>query len=293
MPPPSGLNALAGYNAITDPSPFATGEQRMGGTANPFHSHVGEVAVPYSWQSQAMPGAKPGPHGLENQMLGDPMWFLESAGDPSQDPLFDYNRPDLSRSHASVKNITISGPLPSQHAAIDLQTIQMDKKLSDMGTSRDMSHDELGFAQQDHWQELWEVNNGSSDLPAFTKQIAFQANGFGVQDATSNVYHKANMYELNSKHMHRRYAWNHIPGNYLWMIPGGRPLFKSIAGTARPPIGVGSQFEGQDLGATFSYDTGAILMDTPQEYIPPPSPNVATPTPDYSNPMGTDPISLW
>lgn len=291
---PSGLTPLAGYNAISKPDPFATPEQRMGGPANTYHSHVGEQAVPYSWQSQAVPGAHPGPRGEENQMLGDPMWFLESAGSPEQDPLFDYNMPDLTRSHASVKNVTLSGPIPDQYGAVNLQTAQMNNKASDLGTSRRMSHDPRGLGiQNDHWLELWEVNNGSDDIPATTKQIAFQANGFGVNDATSNTYHKANAFELNAKHQHRRYAWNNIPGNYMWMIPAGRPLFKGIAGVARPPIGAGSQFEGQDIGFAFSYDTGATLMATPQEYIPPPSPNVATQTPTYDNPMGTDAIELW
>lgn len=289
----SGLNALAGYNAITNQTPFASPEERMGGTANPFHSHVGEIAVPYSWQSQAVPGAKPGPKGTENQLLADPLWFLESAGTPDEDPLFDYNMPSLTRSHASVHNITNSGPLPSQAGAIDRQTIQMNNKLSDLGTSRNMSHDQQGDAQQDNWQELWEVNPGHSDMPEITRQVAFQANGYGVNDAPSNAYHKANQFDLGSKHQHRRYAWNTIPGNYMWLRPGGRPLFKSIAGPARPPIGENSQFTGQDIGFAFSYDTGAVLLDTPQEYIPPPSPNVQTITPQYANPMGTDPIDMW
>lgn len=289
----SALNALSGYNAITDPSPFATPEERMGGVANPYHSHLGEQAIPYSYNSQAVPGARPGPRGLENQLLADELWFLESAGNPYEDPDFDYHMPSLTRSHGSVKNVTLSGPLPSQDTAIDLQTRQMGNKSSDLRTSRQMQRDQLGDAQQDNWLELWEINPGHTDVPDTTKQIAFQANGFGVNDAPSNAYHKTNTYGLDSKHMHRRYAWNTIPGNYMWLRPGGRPLFKSIPGTAKPPIGAGSQFEGQDLGFAFSYDTGATLMDTPVEYIPPPSPNIATYSAGYSDPMGTDPIDLW
>lgn len=291
---PSGLTALAGYNAISNPTPFATPEQRMGGVANQYHSHVGEQAVPYSWQSQAVPGAHPGPRGEENQMLGDPLWFMESAGDPAQDPLFDYNMPSLTKSHGSVKNVTLSGPLPSQADSINLETEQMDNKQSDLGTSRKMSHDTRGLGiTNDNWQQIWDVDNGNSDVPATTKQIAFQANGFGVNDAVSNTYHKANAFQFDSKHFHRRWAWSSIPGNYMWMIPGGRALFKSIAGVARPPIGAGSQFEGQDIGFAFSYDTGATLMETPTEYVPPPSPNVVAQTPTYASPMGTDPIELW
>ena len=289
----SALNRLAGYNAITDPNPFATPEQRMGGPANQYHSHVGEQAVPYSYQSLAVPGASAGPRGEENQLLSDEFWFLEPAGSPEQNPDFDYNMPSLTRSHASVRNLTISGPLPGQYDAIDLQTAQMSNKSSDLNTRRLMQHTQMGSVAQDNWHEIWEVNPGHSDVPDTTKQIAFQANGFGVNDAPSNVYHKANEFELGSKHQHRRYAVNTIPGNYLWMRPAGRPLFKSIPGTAKPPIGPNSQFTGQDLGFAFSYDTGATLMDTPMEYVPPPSPNVAQYTPGYANPMGTDPIDMW
>jgi hypothetical protein len=289
----SALNALSGYNAIVNRDPFATPEQRMGGTANAYHSQVGEQAVPYSWQSQAVPGAKPGPRGEENQLLSDEFWFLESAGSPEQYPDFDYNMPSLTRSHGSVKNVTLSGPIPDQYGAVNLQTAQMGNKSSSLNTAAQMQHTQMGSVAQDNWHEMWVVNNGSDDVPATTKQIAFQANGFGVNDATSNTYHKANEFELDSKHMHRRYAMSPIPGNYLWMIPGGRPLFKSIPGTAKPPIGPGSQFEGQDLGFAFSYDTGATLMDTPQEYVPPPSPNIATVTPTFDDPMGTAPIELW
>jgi hypothetical protein len=290
----SALNRLAGYNAISDPTPFATPEERMGGIASPFHAHKGEIAVPYSYQSLAVPGARPGPHGLENQLFADPMWFLESAGSPEEDPYFDYNMPSLTRSHGSVKNVTLSGTLPSQADSVNLQTVQMNNKLSNLGTSRQLQNDRLGDVQQDNWQELWEINPGHDDIPDTTKQIAFQANGFGVNDAPSNAYHKTNyLGQWGEKHQHRRYASNSIPGNYMWLRPGGRPLFKSIAGTARPAIGEDSQFTGQDLGFAFSYDTGAILMDTPQEYVPPPSPNIVAITPVYSDAMGTDPIDLW
>ena len=290
----SGLNALAGYNAISNKDPFATGEQRMGGPANPYHSQVGEQAVPYSWQSQAMPGGKIGPMGTENQLLDDEFWFLESAGTPEKDPTFDYNMPNLTRSHGSVKNITLSGPIPDQAGAIHLETMQMENKGSDLNTKAGMQETALGDVTQDNWLEIWNVNNGSDDYPPDpTKQIATAVAGYGTHDRTSNPMHKRNEFEFDSKHMHRRYAWSSIPGNYLWMIPGGRPLFKSIPGTAKPPIGPGSQFEGQDLGFAFSYDTGAVLMDTPQEYVPPPAPNIATYTPQYASPMGTDAIDLW
>ena len=284
----TGLQGLSGINAISQSDPFLSPEDRQGGPVNPYHSSFGEQAQPYSWESQMTPSGSHGPYGPENQLLGDDMWFIEPAGMPSDDPQFDYNMPNLTRSHGSVKNVTISGPVPSQADAINTQIQQMGNKASDLGTSRAMLHSESLAPLNDTWQEIWEVNNGSSDLPPITPQVAYQANGFGAADSTSNAYHKANEYGLDSKHQHRRFATGHLPGNYMWMRPKGRPLFKTIAGPARPPVGGNSPFAGQDVGYTFQYDTGAVLTNTPEEYIPPPAPNIATRQATYDNPYGTD-----
>ena len=286
-----GLSALSGYNAITDSNPFASADERSGGAANP---HVIETHSDPAYKSQLTKSGAYAPQGVENQLLGDDMWFLEPAGMPLDNPEQDYNTPSLTRSHGSVHNIvkTSEGVL-SQAGAIDLQISQMDNKLSDMGTSRKMTHSQGLDPLNDHWQEIWNVDNGSSDVPETTKQIAYQANGFGAADSVSNSYHKTNQYGFNSKHMHRRFAIGHIPGNFMWMRPQGRPLFKSIAGPARPPVGGNSPFAGQDVGFAFSYDTGAVLLNTPEEYIPPPSPNIATRDAVYDNPYGTEGTELW
>lgn len=289
----SGLTPLAGINIIKDDAAFATPEQRSGGPAHPYHGHVGEQATPYSWQSQMTPGGSHGPYGPENQLLDDEFWFMEPAGVASDDPDFDRNTPSLTRSHGSVRNVTISGPLPSQYDAINKQVAQMGNHASDLNTSRSMTRNSLGYAQQDNWQEIWEVNDGSSDLPQVGKPFSHQANGFGVNDAASNVSRKVNLFGFGSKHMHRRYAQNSIPGNYLWLTPRGRPLFKTMAGPARPPIGGNSPFAGQDIGAAFTYDSGAILQNTPTEYVPPPSPNIEPVTPAYTNDMGTDGFDVY
>lgn len=289
----SGLTPLAGINIIKDDAAFATPEERSGGTAHPYHAHVGEQGKPYSWQSQMTPGGSHGPYGPENQLLDDEFWFMEPAGVPTDDPAFDRNTPSLTRSHGSVHNQTISGPLPSQYDAINKQVAQMGNHGSNLGTSRQMQYDQQGYAQQDQWQEIWEVNDGSSDLPQIGKPFSHQANGFGVNDAASNASRKMNLFGYGAKHMHRRFATGRIPGNYMWLTPRGRPLFKTMAGPARPPIGGNSPFEGDDIGAAFSYNNGAILQQTPTEYIPPPSPNIEPVTPAYTNDMGTDGFDVY
>lgn len=291
----SGLQGLAGINAIQEDADaaFATPEERSGGTADDFHGHRGETAVPYSWESQAMPGGSHGPYGPQNQLLDDAFWFLEPAGIPADDPAFDYNSPSLTRSHGSVHNVGNSGPAPSQYDAINRQVAQMSNKSSDMNTSKSMTTNSLGDAQQDHWNEIWEVDEGHTDAPQNVKQFSHSAFGIGVNDAVMNLSRKINQFGYGSKHFHRRYAMSPIPGNHMWMRPQGRMLYKTMAGVARPPIGAGSQFEGQDIGFAFGYDTGAVLQNVPAEYVPPPMPNISTNAATFDDPNGTDPIALW
>lgn len=289
----NGLQALSGLNAISQSDPFASAEQRSGGPVNPYHgTQWGEQAKPYSWESQQTPSGSHGPYGLENQLLGDDMWFLEPAGMASEDPNFSHNVPSLTRSHGSVNN-KINVTVPSQYESINAQIAQVSNHGLSDGTSGKMLTNRQGLAQNDHWQEIWELNDGSSDLPQVGKQFSHVAYGFGVNDAASNTSRKTNQYGYGDKHQHRRYAIGSIPGNYMWLRPHGRPLFKNVAGPAKPPVGGNSPFAGQDVGTAFAYDTGAILLNTPEEYVPPPAPNIATYTPAYDDPNGTDSIAWW
>lgn len=294
-----GLQPLSGISIIKDDAAFATPEERSGGTADPFHGQVGETAKPYSWQSLQTPGGTHGPYGPENQLLDDEFWFMEPAGYPEQDPDFDYNSPSLTRSHGSVRNRTISGPLPSQYDAINLETAQMDNKASDKNTSNSMMNNSLGYVQQDNWNEIWFVDDGSEDLPQQVKQFSHSAFGYGTNDYTTNLSRKINLFGYGAKHMHRRYAQSSIPGNYMWLRPGGRILFKTIPGTARLPIGGNSPFgsvdqPGNEKDIGFPFDPyGAVLQNTPTEYVPPPAPNVAPVVPAYTNDQGTDGFEMF
>lgn len=291
----SGLSGLAGIQSIDVDQPEATPEERMGGPADQYHGNWGEQAGPYPWESSLAMGGSHGPYGPENQMLGDEMWFCEPAGDPSQDPTADYNTPSLNKSHASVHNVTISGGVPSQSEAIHHQIDQMGNHGSNLGTSRNMTTDQLGYAVQDDWVEVWNVTPGHEDTPTAPGSISNQSGGWGANDHVENTYHKQNGWDLNAAHFHRRYAAGSIPGNYMWMKPGGRPMAKTLAGPARPAIGEGSPFQGDDLGETFAYDNGAILQDQPTQYVPPPEPYLAPPiaATDTASEQGTDGTDLW
>jgi hypothetical protein len=141
---------------------------------------------------------------------------------------------------------------------------------------------------QDHWTGFWNTVLGEDIVAEGSNQVAFQANGFGVNDRTSNPFRKINPYGLNSSHRMRRYAVGSIPGNYQWMRPGGRPMVKTLAGPARPATGEGP-FYGQDIGRDYGIQ-GAVLMDPATEYQAPPQPYV---TPTTQGMESAPVIELW
>jgi hypothetical protein len=98
---------------------------------------------------------------------------------------------------------------------------------------------------------------------------------WGTRDRVQSMA-RQNEFGFDSSHRHRRYADAPIPGNYMWLRPGGRPLQKTLAGPARPAIGPESPFSGDDLGFTFGID-GAVLQNVPTEYVSPAQPKLAAP----------------
>jgi len=288
----SGLSGLAPLQQVEIANPLATPEERYGGPVNPYHQNVGEQARPYPWQSSLDPSGSHGPYGIENQMLGDEYWFIEPGGDPSQDPAFDYEMPNVSKSHGAPHHVTLSGKIPSQYDAI-CEQIDQSAEMHGAGTNASTGMLTWDEPLQDNWQEIWNVTPGHTDIPKAPGAIGNNAFGFGVNDRPMNAYAKVNAYGFDSAHMHRRYAFNTIPGNYMWMKPGGRPMVKSLAGPARPAVGSDSPFYGDDLGISFGID-GAVLQSIPNEYVPPPQPYLAPSTnTQYGNPYGTDGIELY
>lgn len=286
-PPVTGLNGLQGYTY--EEFPQAPPEVVHGGPANPAHGEHGEQAIPYSWESQLVNyTGHTGPYGAENGFLGDErIADGMPAGMLTADPYADLT-PYLG--HAAPVNVTLSGRLPSQYDAINAQLVQgAENRSVDLGGSRKMSLTELGDAQQDDWTGIWDVTQGSEVYPPVPAPVSTAVGGFGVNDRSSNILRKQNSFGFNEGHHHRRFATGPIPGNYMWMRPGSRPMIKHAAGTARPATGPDSPFYGQDLGETFGIQ-GAVLMQVPTEYQPPPSPQLAAPVNYDEPPPG---VALW
>jgi hypothetical protein len=265
----TGLSGLAGYQVIVDENNQATPEERMGGVVDPAHADY--LAQPNIPRGSRM-GEPHGPYGPDNQLLSDETWFLEAGGTADQDPLFDHTP----NTHAGPwpKGVASGPNLGDVGPDAMAQRRAQSHALHSMGTNADaQSNHTRGFALNDDWDTVDQINPGNSDLASLPNQSKSSGFGWGTRDRTQS-FARQNEFGFDSSHQHRRFATGSIPGNYMWMQPGGRPMAKSLPGPARPPIGVDSPFAGQDLGQSFSID-GSILQNVPTEYVAPPQPRLA------------------
>jgi len=270
----TGLTGIAGLQVKINSDAQATPEERLGGPADPKHGERGEKATPYIWESSMVQGGSHGPYGPENQLLGDPTWIDEPAGFGWQDPDFDHT--PATRAAPNVRG-TLSGPTPGIGPDFTARHLRksMEVHAVNTGASLRSQHSSQGWALNDQWESFDNVHAGHTEVRDVPRQMMSAGFGFGTTDRVQS-FARQNGYGFDSAHTDRRWAVGSIPGNNYWMRPGGRPLVKSLAGPARPPIGVDSPFAGQDLGTAFGIG-GAVLMDVPTEYVAPPQPNLAVP----------------
>jgi hypothetical protein len=265
--PLTGLSGLAGYQTQIDEDSQATPEERMGGTADPSHSKY--LAEDYIRRGAQM-GAPIGPYGPDNQMLGDESWFWESGGEPNEDPAFDHT--PSKRAGPWPKGI-LSGPVGSPGPEDTGPKLAQLSALHGIDTNAEIRSQSGGTtALNDDWQTVDQINPGSSMLEPASKQSMSSGYGWGTRDRTVSMA-RQNEFGFDSAHQWRRFANGGIPGNTMWLRPGGRPMVKSLPGPARPPIGPDSPFAGQNLGAAFDIN-GAILQNVPSEYVAPPQPSL-------------------
>jgi hypothetical protein len=286
-----GLTGLSGLQSLYVATPEADPEEIQGNPADPRHGIRGEKALPYSWESQQTPAGGHGPYGPpDGGFLDETEYYSLSAGMVTDDPT------------AETAPWTHAAPFPKNvigDMSVSPDNIARQRRFSmwvhglKTGGKRNVIIPTME-AVQDQWSEIWEVDPGNSDLTTAPRQLMAGAapGGRGHTDRTQS-FARQNGYGFDSAHKHRRYATGSLPGNYMWLKPGGRPMNKSLPGPARPAIGKDSPFEGQDLGSAFAYDNGAILQDTPTQYVAPPEPYVAPPTqyvddsaPDWADSYG-------
>lgn len=275
----TGLSAIAGYQTRIDADAQATPEERSGGTADPRHGTIVREGKPYAWETPG-PVGQQGPDGPENQMLGDESWFWFPGGDYADDPAM-----DLTPSHRAgpwPKGVA-SGAVPGEGPDDISEQLRQSAIIHGIDTNAGARTLRTLPPLNDTWEGFDQTNPGHSDLMPLPKQAMSSGFMWGTTDRTQSMA-RQNGHGFDSAHQDRRWATGAIPGNTMWMRPGGRPLAKTLAGPARPAIGPGSPFAGQNLGAAFSID-GAVLQNMPTEYAPPPQPTLANAMPaseDYS-----------
>lgn len=267
----TGLTGIAQQQRQVNEEPQADAEERSGGSADPRHARIGSLGERYPWESHLAMAGSHGPYGLENQLLGDPEWIWESGGDPTDDP--DFDRTPSHRAGPFPKGIN-SGPIPGENPDDVAEQLRQSSEIHAVRTGAGLKTLHALDAHNNEWCEIWQVKPGSSDQVSIPRQLMSSGYLYGTTDRVQSMA-RQNQYGFDSSHQHRRYADAPIPGNYMWMKPGQRPMLKTLAGPARPAIGKDSPFRGQDLGTSFSYD-GAVLQNVPSEYVAPAQPNLGT-----------------
>jgi hypothetical protein len=283
MAGPQGVKGLTSVTGFVDNAAFATPEERLGNTADPRHGVAGEQAAPYPWEQY--PGESIGPLGLDNQLLAtDPSQEVLRAGEVYQDPTGDQQ--EYTRAAPWPKGFPTS-PFPDDQQGWRAQENAIHSE--NFGASREMLYEPTLDPQNDTWTDFYEVNPGASlQVPVPDQLKSSGGGGYGTTDRVSS-FARQNQYGFDSAHMHRRWATGSIPGNYMWLQPGGRPLVKSIAGSAQVPVGVNSPFYGQDPGTTYD-SQGSALAVLPSEYVPPVDPALASSFPAVE---GSMPSEFW
>jgi hypothetical protein len=288
-----GPTALTGLQGFVQSTPELTPQEQQGGIVNAAHGLAfWEQPSPYPWESNmagmGSDAAAPIAPYVGVGHLDDSL----PAGHITQDPVGDYAP---YRTHAAPHPVMLSGAYGMENQRPNGPGGSSDYlEQSDAVHSVDMNSSamwEVGPAAdplQDDWTAFYDVERGQSNLTQPTPQMMSGGapGGFGSR-GRETTYARQNEYGFDSAHMHRRYATGSIPGNYMWMKPGGRPMVKTLPGPARPATGANSPFSGQDTGVGYypSGNIGGILADPATEYVAPPTPSGLVPvvqTPDDS-----------
>jgi hypothetical protein len=284
MPGPQPIVGVTGFY-VGDPE--LTPEQRSGGPSNPNHGRTKELQ--YSAYSQGYAGH--GPYGLDNQFLTgiSPEIYTEAAGQVQDDPEGDLQP----ITHAAPWPKGLSGrqnPQDVHDGLVESFGIHS----SAMGYSRAMTHDSSLVPTMDTFEQvLYETAGDSIQSDSVPRQIGMVSGGYGSTDREQSLAIQ-NQYGFDEAHVQRnRYGTGHIPGNYMWLEPGSRPMISSAAPQSTPviPIGPDSPFSDQIAGQPWYTQGQSILYDLPVEYQQPPDPNLSSAS-LLNSPAPAD-VSLW
>jgi hypothetical protein len=274
MPGPVQLTGLQGY---VQQAPEADPTEVQGGSVNPNHARAfwAEPEL-YPWES--------GINGLDASSYPIPIFTDsvgtlpegEAAGDPRQDPGHDYTP---YHTHAAPWPKGLDGIRKgNQQPQGTSEFLDESAGIHASNTNASAQRVYMPQAQQDDWDAFYTVTPGESmvDTNVGPQIKSGSAPGGWASHSRAQTFARQNEYGFDSAHKHRRWARGSIPGNYMWMRPGGRPMVKSIPGPARPAVGETSPFNGQDVswGYAASSQVGGVLVNSPTEYSQPAQPYI-------------------
>lgn len=269
---PPGVNGITGF---INQAPQAPPEEISGGPVNPYHGHYGEQASPYPWLNFPMgpyPGLidpTPGIVDTTQQQPGANSGIIGQDPTADQTPAFHAAPfPNEGPNSRSAEQMDMRGRAQGSARQL-LQSLWI--HAHNTGASLKRLFDLTYGSKQDTWVGFFNPVQGNDIVPQIPGSVSSNAGGFGANDHTSNAYHKANSFSLNTSHRHRRYATGSIPGNYMWMNPSARPMVRSLTGQYK--FQTSGAFAGDDPGFAFS-TYGAVLTATPPNYNAPPQPNL-------------------
>lgn len=256
MPGLSPLQALDGV--ISDPE--GSPDVIFGGPAQP-HTAVGEETV-YPWQN--IPGqASNGPYGTASQLLESEPGVMV-AGQPN----------------GLINNtpITHAAPYPKGIGTGDNRNIVEAARAGDSNlhaSSTNQVNPRLLQDQQVPNVTQMVINYQSRGQSGLASDVPPQIKAARGLDMVQG-FQTPMEYGFADAHVQERFPMPGVPGNYLWMRPGARPLIVQTpnAGSAELGTGQDSIFQGQVPADTFTVQ-GGVLQNPPNAYTESPEAYVA------------------
>jgi hypothetical protein len=258
----TGLQSISGDYVVEQPetTPF----ERFGDPADPRHAK-GLIVEQYPWQDPTgrTPQTNPGPvddyigQVIEAQDAG-----IAGVGTPYWDAT-----PNTHGGPWPAGLDQTAGPAPPGRESWGSESYALHSDGLDFNLP--MQATRLAVEPS---KKLNNENNDPSDnlQEAVPQQVALSSGGGLSTDAFTNPRGR-NDYGMGAAHRIHARATSHMPGNYQWLKPGGRPMVVTRFDTF-DRTGVDSPFYGQDQSEVFQVDNSGILLNPAGEYEPPADP---------------------
>ncbi len=270
-----GLTGLSGFSApdAIVAVPESSAADTQGGSADPRHGQATLNTI-YPWQTIPVQGDYMTPYGTALQLMGTPP-LAHPSGIPGQDPRADLTPdthaapwPTLGPADSEVRNLDHAAQVAQQSALLHA---------SDTGAAREITYNIPEPAG--NWGTIDYTTAGQTLLAdGMPRQLMGSVGGVGSTDRIQGMATQ-NGYTFDSAHVHERISQQGVPGNFMWLRPGGRPLVIEPHGSTNNFSGQDSPFTGASTNLQQSTRSvqGAVLQTPASPYVAPPDPMLSAP----------------